>query len=363
MNSVFGFIRFLTVNNGYRFLLSPKRKTCSARINPIHPSSHKEIPKNRIALGGVVQAMVRALYHTTRTVSYLPDNMKLMFHSCPLYISSALKKLRYYPCRKHTLSHGVGGYKREFTLNIPTNLLFTAKDIVKAVQRGDVIIVIDVLRCCSTIVAALANAAEGIIPTKTVGEALILHKKHPEFILAGERRGIKPEGFDLGNSPLEFSPQMVKGKHIILTTTSGTKAIILSKNAKYVFTGVFLNAEATANAALKTAEREGTGVSIISAGTNGRFSLEDFICAGAIVESFPSNNVEHSDAVLAALLAFQQARESLNMVIQSGYHARYLISQGFEEDVKFCSQLDVFKLVPFLKGETIIPLNGSLLFY
>ena len=248
-------------------------------------------------------------------------------------------------------------------MNVPTNLGFTAKDIAKAVQRGNVIIVIDVLRCCSTIVTALANAAEGVIPTKTVREARVLHKKHPEFILAGERRGIKPKGFDLGNSPLEFSPQKVKRKHIILTTTSGTKAIISSKNAKYVFTGAFLNAEATAKAALRIAEREGTGISLISAGTNGRFSLEDFICAGAIAKGFSADNVEHSDAVLAALLAFQQARKSLDRVIQSGYHARYLISQGFEEDVKFCSQLNILKIVPFLNGETIVPLNGSLLFY
>jgi len=252
--------------------------------------------------------------------------------------------------------------ERKFTLNVPTNLGFTAKDIAQAVQRGDVIVVIDVLRCCSTIVTALANAAEGVIPTKTVKEARVLHKKHPEFILAGERGGIKLKGFDLGNSPLEFSPQKVKGRHIILTTTSGSKAIILSKNAKHVFTGAFLNAEATAKAALKIAEREETGISLISAGTDGRFSLEDFICAGAIAESFPAYNIEHSDAVLAALLAFQQARQSLERAIQSGCHARYLISQGFEEDVKFCSQLNVFNLVPFLNGETVVPLNGSLLF-
>jgi len=243
-------------------------------------------------------------------------------------------------------------------LSVSTNLGFTAKDIAKAVQRGDIIIVIDVLRCCSTIVTALANAAEGVIPTKTVKEALMLHKKHPEFILAGERRGIKPKVFYLGNSPVEFSPQKVKRKHIILTTTSGTKAIISSRNAKYVFTGAFLNAETSAKAALKIAEQEETGISLISAGTNGRFSLEDFICAGAIAESFPTD-IEHSDAVSAALLAFQQARKSLGKVVQSGYHAQYLVSQGFEEDVKFCCRLNVFQIVPFLKGETIVPLITS----
>ena len=248
---------------------------------------------------------------------------------------------------------------RKFTLNVPTDLVFTEKDIAKAVQRGDVIIVIDVLRCSSTIVTALANAAEGVIPTKTVKEARAFHKKHPEFILAGERGGIKLKGFDLGNSPLEFSPQKVKGKHIILTTTSGSKAIISSKKAKHVLTGAFLNAEATAKAASKIAEREETGISLISSGTRGHFSLEDFICAGAIAEGLSADNVEYSDAVSAALLAFQQARKSLERVIQSGHHARYLISQGFEEDVKFCCQLNVFKIVPFLKDGTVVPLIMS----
>ena len=244
-------------------------------------------------------------------------------------------------------------------MSITTNLGFTAKDIAKAVQRKDVIIVIDVLRCCSTIVTALANAADGVIPARTVREARMLHQKYPELILAGERRGIKPKGFDLGNSPLEFSSQKVKEKSIILTTTSGTKAIISSKKVKYVFTGAFLNANAFAKAASNIAEREETGISLISAGTDGHFSLEDFICAGAIAQGFPVDNVQHSDAVLAALLVFQRAHKSLNTVIQSGYHARLLKSLGFEEDVKFCCQLNIFQVVPFLKGEIIVPLTKA----
>ncbi len=240
-------------------------------------------------------------------------------------------------------------------MNVPIDLGFTAKDIAMAVQRRDVIIVIDVLRCCSTIVTALVNAARGVIPTKTLKEARELHKKHPEFILAGERRGIKPKGFDLGNSPLDFSPQKIGGKNIILTTTNGTRAIVSCKNARYVFTGAFLNAEAVSKTALKIAKREGTGITLISAGTDGQFSLEDFICAGAIVESFPSDCIENSDVVLAASLTFRRARRSLNMVIQSGYHARYLISHGFEEVVKFCSQLNLYDLSPTMKSVDGLP--------
>ena len=244
-------------------------------------------------------------------------------------------------------------------MNIPINLGFTAKDIARAVQRKDLIIVIDVLRCCSTIVTALANFAEGVIPTRTVREARMLHEKHPELILAGERGGIKPKGFNLGNSPLEFSAQKVKGKSIILTTSSGTKAIILSKNTMHVLIGSFLNAKAIAKVALTIAEQEKTAISLISAGTNGHFSLEDFICVGAIAQDFSADKIEYSDAVLAALLAFQKARKSLTRVIQSGHHAVRLKRLGFEGDVKFCCRLNVFQFVPFLKGDTIVPLDKN----
>jgi len=241
----------------------------------------------------------------------------------------------------------------------PVNLEFVARDAVKAVQRGDVIIVIDVLRCSSIIITALANGAKGIIPVETIREAWAYREGHPEFLLAGERRGLKPKGFDLGNSPFNFSSETVKGKQIILTTTSGTKAISSAKKGRKLLIGAFLNVKAVAEAALKTAEKEKAGIFIVLSGTMGRFSLEDFLCAGAIIESLSTKKVELSDAALAALLAFQQARDSLSAVIQRGSHAQYLESIGFKEDVHFCSRMNVFRVVPVLEGETIVPLNTS----
>jgi len=242
------------------------------------------------------------------------------------------------------------------------SLEFFAKDTLKAVQRRDAVIAIDVLRCCSTIVTALANGAEGVIPTKTVNEARRLHKKHPELILAGERRGTKPRGFDLGNSPLEFSPQAIGGKRIIFTTTSGTKAIVFSQKTKWVLIGALLNAEAVAKAALKIAEKERLGISLVLSGREGKhFSLEDFLCAGLIVESLPTDTVELSDAALGSWLAYQQSRGSLYETIQKGYHAQYLKSIGFGEDVRFCSQVNVFDIVPICTNGTIIPLDLNLL--
>ena len=81
----------------------------------------------------------------------------------------------------------------EFILKTLVNLEFVAKDAVKAVQRGDVIVVIDVLRCSSTIIVALTNGAKSIIPIETVEEARGYRRDHPNFILAGERKGLKPE--------------------------------------------------------------------------------------------------------------------------------------------------------------------------
>lgn len=240
---------------------------------------------------------------------------------------------------------------------VSVSLELSAKDAVKAVSRGDVLVAIDVLRCCSTIVTALANGAKEVIPTKTIKEAQALHKKHPEFLLAGERKGQKPKGFDLGNSPLEFSSNIVKEKHIILTTTSGTKAICLSKNARWVLIGAFFNAEAVAKTAFKIAEKEKIGISFVLSGTRGRFSLEDFMCAGAIVENLPADKIECSDAVLAVSLTFQQSCRQLIKIIQCGSHARYLKDIGYEEDVKFCCQLNAYPVVPVYKAESIVLLS------
>jgi len=242
----------------------------------------------------------------------------------------------------------------------PVNLEILAKDTSKAVQREDAIIVIDVLRCSSTIIVALANGAKGIIPAKTLREARAYRQEHPEFMLAGERRGLKPKGFDLGNSPLEFSPEAMKGKHIILTTTSGTKAISSAKNGRKVLVGAFLNVGAVVEATLKIAEKEKSGISTVLSGTMGRFSLEDFLCAGAIIESLSTKKVELSDAALASLLAFQQASESLSRTVQLGDHAQFLKSIGFEADVEFCCRLDAFGVVPVYEDGVIVPLEHTL---
>lgn len=238
------------------------------------------------------------------------------------------------------------------------NLEFFIGDVASAVRRKDIVIIIDVLRCCSTIATALVNGARAIVPVTTLKEAQALYRKHPASVLAGERRGVKPKGFTLGNSPLEFTRGRVKGKHVVLTTTSGTRAIVLSRDARVVLAGALLNAKSVAEAASRIAENEEIGISFVLSGRSRHFFMEDFLCAGAIAEYLEVAEKDSSDSVVSATLCFRQAQDDLQSVIASGGHAAYLKNIGFREDAKFCSRLNVFRVVPSLEDGVIVPLTG-----
>jgi 2-phosphosulfolactate phosphatase len=225
-----------------------------------------------------------------------------------------------------------------------------AQSAGKAVERGDFIIVIDVLRATTSIVASLAKGAKSVTPAATLKEATQLHKEHPDYLLIGEREDYKPEGFDLGNSPMTFTKESLQGKNIILTTTNGTKALIKSKESRWVAVGAFLNAQAVARKTVEISSRNGTGISFVLAGEKNHFSLEDFLCAGAITETFPKHLVELSDKTMTALLAFKGAKHNLLWSIQNSKHAQDLAKIGFSKDVEFSCQLNIDDIVPFYRN-------------
>jgi len=237
-------------------------------------------------------------------------------------------------------------------VNVKTE--FLAKNAREAAEREDLIIVIDALRCCSTIVTALANGAKAIIPVKTLREAYKIRAMNSDYLLAGERGGVKPRGFDLGNSPLEYTRERVRGKTIVLTTTSGTTALALSKDSKHVFIGSFLNAKAVAEKAFEIASAEHMDISIVQSGTKGKFSLEDFICAGAIISRMPQKHVEMSDSALASLLAFKHAETDLCATVMKSSHSRKLIELGFKKDIEFSCRLDLFQITPIYREGKIV---------
>ena len=148
--------------------------------------------------------------------------------------------------------------------------------------RGNTAIVIDVLRATSTIVEALKNGCRLVVPVETPEDAVNIKRSNQDesTILGGERKAVKITGFDYGNSPLEYNPKNVKGKTLILCTTNGTQAILRARDASRILITALSNISASA---IKAAEY-GNDISIICAGTKEKFSAEDVLAAGALID-------------------------------------------------------------------------------
>jgi len=207
-----------------------------------------------------------------------------------------------------------------------------------SVVKDKTVVVVDVLRATSTIVTALANGAKEVVPVKTVEEALTMKKKG--ILVCGERNAKKVDGFDLGNSPLEYKRELVLGKTIVLTTTNGTQ-VIERVEGDSVIAASFLNVSAVVEYL-----KEKENITIVCAGTSGDFSLEDFLLAGMIVKRMKREDL--LDGALVAMRYFESVQNIREEIKRFSSHAKRLISLGFEKDVDFCTTEDLFREVPVL---------------
>jgi len=232
--------------------------------------------------------------------------------------------------------------------------LFIPEAIKNTELADKLVVVIDVLRASSTIVTALANGCRGFIPILSPDQA---KEKAQQFekervLLGGEREGTKIEGFDLGNSPREYQREAVKDKTIIFSTTNGVKTLEMVKGAHRIIIGSFLNLQAVCN---YCTNYKGD-ISIICAGKEGSFSLEDTACAGMLIDSLKnvlSDTCQESDANLTARLLYKKFGNNILEILRKSQHGRYLESIGLEKDLKFCSQLDFFHIVPVFRDGII----------
>jgi 2-phosphosulfolactate phosphatase len=224
-----------------------------------------------------------------------------------------------------------------------------------ASSRGDITIVVDVLRFSSSVVVGLAHGVTAITPVRTLKEARLLRKQNKGLILAGEREGLKLKGFQLGNSPSEFLRSDLDGKQIVMTTTNGTMALEYSKGSRWLLVGSFINARAVSEAASAISKKR-KGISIILACRLGRFFLEDFLCAGLLVSNMTDRLTDMNDEAMAARLAWLGVKSDFRKVVRKSKHAVYLREIGYEKDVELCLQRDTYDLVPHLKKNKIIRL-------
>ncbi|NLC53589.1 MAG: 2-phosphosulfolactate phosphatase [Firmicutes bacterium] len=219
--------------------------------------------------------------------------------------------------------------------------------------HGKTVVVIDVLRASSTIVTALTNGCLALYPVADPGTAALFRRKlGADCLTGGERLRLKIPGFDLGNSPLEYTAETVSGQRIILTTTNGTKALLEAEHAAEILIGSFLNAGRTSSYLTDKAE-----VVFFCAGTIGEPGLEDLLCAGLMIERLLVSGVEAelSDAAQIGLVTYRhllgQPETDPVVVLHQAHHAKGLAAMGLTDDITYCAQIDTHPcLVRFRDG-------------
>ncbi len=210
-------------------------------------------------------------------------------------------------------------------------------------------IVIDVLRACTCIVHAFDAGARGVIPVESVEDATRLAQTlgRDSILLCGERENVRIEGFDLGNSPAEFERSVVEDKTLVLSTTNGARALAGLADARGCIAAAFVNLSACARRA--AAEPL---VTIVCAASGAHFSLEDFVCAGRLVEEIRRHAPEPyelDDGARTAVAAARAGGEDLAAFLRGTDHGHRLAAQGFGADLELAALVDRFPLVPVLR--------------
>jgi len=202
--------------------------------------------------------------------------------------------------------------------------------------EGRPCVVIDQLRATSTIVTALAHGARRVLAVGTLEEARALKRERPEALLAGERFGTAPEGFDLGNSPLDYTPDRVKDREIVLTTTNGTFALLACAGASRLRAASLLNLDTIAAAV--AGAKESRPFVLLCSGSDGKAALEDEVTAGAFLAAagFP-------DHPAAAPFRAWGAGPALQARAANG---RRLVALGLGDDIAFAARRNHFPIVP-----------------
>jgi len=216
-----------------------------------------------------------------------------------------------------------------------------AQELREAAVRGVPVVAIDTLRAATTAAAALAAGAVAVLPVRDVESAFALRGRLAAAVLGGER-GMRPvPGFDAGNSPLEYVPTLVAGRSVVLTTTNGTLALSRARSAD----GVAFAALTSAHLAARWLRQRNPERALIAmSGTEGHFSFEDALTAGAIAEALPGADLD--DLLLTAAAAFREQRAHLREALRGTPHGRRLIAAGYAADVAACAELGASPVLP-----------------
>ncbi|MBI5477039.1 MAG: 2-phosphosulfolactate phosphatase [Ignavibacteriales bacterium] len=237
---------------------------------------------------------------------------------------------------------------------ISVTVHLTPNDLDEMELKDKNLVVIDVLRASTTIAMALQNGAKEIMPVGSIENAVKISGSlfGGVTLRAGERNSKMIEGFNLGNSPKEFTEDVVKGKSIIFFTTNGTVAIGKGKHAKNLVIAGFVNLSLVVDF-LSTLNED---IVILCAAKENTFCVEDAVCAGRIINkmsSLQSIDLLLDDAGIACAMLDKGFGKSILKMLKSSEHGKYLTEIGFVDDLKICAGLDTVPVLPVLTGNVI----------
>ncbi len=227
---------------------------------------------------------------------------------------------------------------------------FTPAEYEQYKDEFEIVVVIDVLRATSAICAAFHNGIKAIIPVATVEEAMAYKQKG--YLAGAERKGQIVEGFDFGNSPFSYINEDFKGKEVVLSTTNGTKALHIARDAETVVVGSFLNLEALSQWLAK----QNKNVLCLCSGWQDKFNLEDTICAGAISDYLLNTGqfTSDEDSSIAAKYLYLSAKDNYFGYLKSSSHRRRLKNLNLNEDIKYCLTPNQTDVIPILKDGKLV---------
>lgn len=233
------------------------------------------------------------------------------------------------------------------------DVFFTPSEMDGVPLLDATVVVVDVVRATTSMVEAVANGASKVYPVLSAEDAVKLAQSlgREDTLLAGERKGVKIEGFDLGNSPAEFSSDVVHGKRLVWTTTNGTVALAAAQEARRVVACAFTNLGAVAEAVAGDDH-----VVVLCAGREGRFAADDALCAGALARRVgASGSVEMAFNDAAHASEMLAGHVEVGTAFLAGTEAgKMLASIGLAEDLAVCADVDRHDVVPVLREQALV---------
>ena len=239
------------------------------------------------------------------------------------------------------------------------DVFFTPNQVKVPDTQGRLVIIVDVLRASTTVATALGNGAKTVIPLEGPDEVISRSKEfaRSQTLLAGEQKMHPISGFDLGNSPQAFTPEVVEGKTILITTTNGTRALLGVQGARDIVIASYVNFTAVL-AMMKVAASSNTDIAIICAGEEGGFTLEDAACAGRYVRAIPKRAaLAVNDAAAASVLIEKKYGDNIAKVFKESTHGQALQSAGFGDDLAAAAEVDSYPVVPIWQDRQITKLG------